>query len=44
MRLLLDNNISASEINSSTIFNEEIVSALRAAVKQDYGKDLPYFE
>lgn len=44
MRLLLTNNISTSDINSSTYFNEEILATLKECVKQDYNKDLPSFD
>jgi len=44
MKILLANNISPAEINGSTYFNDEILKALGAQVKQDYSKELPSFK
>lgn len=43
MKLLLKHKISPTKIDATTIFNEEIMTALKEMVKNDYGKDLPKF-
>lgn len=43
MKLFVDHNVSSTKIESSTYFNQEILAALKAQVKQDYNKDLPNF-
>ena len=43
MKLLLKHKISPASINADTVFNTEIIEAIRVIVKTDYGKDLPAF-
>jgi len=43
MKLLLKHKISPANINGQTIFNEEIVEAIRQMIKADYSKELPAF-
>lgn len=41
MKLMMSHKVFPARIDDTTIFNEEIVTALRDSIKKDYGKDLP---
>lgn len=41
MKLLLKHKISPAAINNETVFNAEIIDAIRTMIKTEYGKDLP---
>lgn len=43
MKLLLKHKISPANIDGSTYFNEEIISALKLHVQETYNKELPSF-
>lgn len=41
MKLLLKHKISPAKIDGNTYFNEEILTALQAHIREEYAKELP---